>query len=137
MMNIDNSLSFYLLLACNGILAAAASVAILRFQRIMRNQKAYWDSPTGMAALAQSDNDALLDEIERRFSGLLEGAGRISAHETLETTHNKVVPFENAVRMARHGATLEDLSRTCGLSETEARLLMRVHANTHQAVASN
>ncbi len=137
MMNIDNTLSFYLLLACNGILAAAASVAILRFQKIMRNQKAYWNSPTGMAALAQTDNDALLDEFERRFSGLLDGAGKNSADEKPDATSHKVIPFENAVRMARHGATLDDLSRTCGLSETEARLLMRVHSNSHQTAASS
>ena len=137
MMTIDTTLSFYLLLTCNGILAAAASLAILRLQRITQSQKAYWDSPTGMAVLAQSDHDALLDSIEQGFAALLGGAAKPAADELSDSPNPKVVPFENAVRMARHGATLEDLKRTCGMSETEARLLMRVHANTPQMVASN
>lgn len=136
-MTIDNTLSFYLLLACNGILVAAASMAILRFQKIMRDQKAYWDSPTGMASLAQTDNEALLDGIEQRFAGLLEGSRSLPASKSPDASNHKVIPFENAVRMARHGASLDDLTRTCGLSETEARLLMRVHANAPQATAAN
>jgi len=133
MMTIDNTLSFYLLLACNGILVAAASLAILRFQRIMRDQKAYWDSPTGMASLAQTDTEALLDGIEQRFAG----TRNLPAGKSSDTSNHKVIPFENAVRMAQHGASLDDLTRTCGLSETEARLLIRVHANAPQATAAN
>jgi len=133
-MIIDYTLSFYLLLACNGLLVAAASLAIFRLQGIIRNQKAYWASPTGMAAIDETDTEALLDNLERRLSALLVGAAKVPSVGAPDSANPKVIPFENAVRMARHGASLDDLTRTCGLSETEARLLMRVHANTQQAV---
>ncbi len=132
-MIIDNTLSLYLLLACNSILVAAASLAICRLQNTIRNQKAFWASPTGMAAIDETDTDALLDSLEKRLSGLLVGAAVAPAVGSPDSANPKVIPFENAVRMARHGASLDDLTRTCGLSETEARLLMRVHATPQQA----
>ncbi|MBT8085201.1 MAG: DUF2802 domain-containing protein [Woeseia sp.] len=38
------------------------------------------------------------------------------------------LPVEYAVRMARSGATVDDLVRGCGLNIGEAQLLLRMHA---------
>ena len=37
------------------------------------------------------------------------------------------LPIENAVRMARHGASIDDLVRSCGLNIGEAQLMQKLH----------
>ena len=38
-----------------------------------------------------------------------------------------VVPMGNALRMAKQGATIDDLTKNCGLSIGEARLMQKLH----------
>lgn len=134
MMNIETTYSLFLLLICNGALAAAAAIAILRLQRMTNQQKSFWDSPTGAALTSQPDQQELIRAIDQRFSDLLNGIHLLAREDRPDAPASQSLPFENAVRMARHGATLADLTRNCGLSETEARLLIRVHG---QSLASN
>ena len=37
------------------------------------------------------------------------------------------LPIDHAVRMIRNGASIEDLTQTCGLNIGEARLLTKMH----------
>lgn len=136
-MTILENYSLYLLMICNGVLAGAAAIAILRFQNMMKNQKAFWDSPTGVSMSSQSDNDEFLQAVERRFSKFEEGIGNLSRVDKSKSAAPRSVPHENAVRMAKHGATVDDLTRTCGLSDIEARLLMRVHGNSGASARLN
>jgi len=136
-MTILENYSLYLLMICNGVLAGAAAIAILRFQNMMKNQKAFWDSPTGVSMSSQSDNDEFLRAVERRFSKFERGLGDLSHVDKSKSAAPRSVPHENAVRMAKHGATVDDLTRTCGLSDIEARLLMRVHGNSGTSTRLN
>jgi len=140
MMTIVESYSLYLLMICNGVLAGAAAVAILRFQNMMKNQKSFWASPTGAAMSSQpsqTDSDEFLQAVERRFSKFEEGLGNLSRADNGKATGPRSIPHENAVRMAKHGATVDDLTRTCGLSDIEARLVMRVHGNSGTSAGLN
>ncbi len=135
-MTIENTYSLYLLMICNGMLAGAAAIAILRFQRMIKLQQTFWGSPTGAAIstqpvaptqAAQPDQDDFLKAVERRFAYLEQGFGNLADKNQSGQSMQHSVPHENAVRMAKHGATIDDLTRTCGLSDIEARLLLRVH----------
>jgi len=130
MMTIVESYSLYLLMICNGVLAGTAAMAILRLQKMMKNQKSFWGSPTGVAMSSQSDNDEFLQAVEKRFSKFEEGLGNLSRDDKSKPGVSRSIPHENAVRMAKHGATVDDLTRTCGLSDIEARLVMRVHGSS-------
>lgn len=122
--------SLYLLMICNGVLAGAAAVAILRFQNMMKDQKSFWASPTGAAMSSQPDSDEFLQAVEKRFTKFEEGLGSLSRDDKAKSAGPRSIPHENAVRMAKHGATVDDLTRTCGLSDIEARLVMRVHGSS-------
>lgn len=127
MMNIENTLSLSLLLICNGAIAAAAAIAILRLQRMTDQQKSFWDSPNGSALSTQNGQEELIRAIDQRFSVLLNGIDQLTRDDKVDSRTASALPLENAVRMAKRGATLGDLTRNCGLSKTEARLLIRVH----------
>lgn len=129
--------SMYALLACNAALAAAAAIAILRLQRMVKEQKAFWDSPTGSTLSAPAPDDSLLQAINARFEQLQTDMSRLQREDKPAAGGSSPLPLENAVRMARLGATLDDLTRTCGLSRTEARLLLRVHAQPAAARSVN
>ena len=129
MMTFETTFSLYLLLICNGAIAAAAAIAILRLQRMTDQHKSFWDSPNGSALNSQNGQEELIRAIDQRFSVLLNGIDQLTRDDNVDTRATPALPLENAVRMAKHGATLGDLTRNCGLSKTEARLLIRVHGH--------
>ena len=47
------------------------------------------------------------------------------------------LPIENAVRMARHGASIDELVRNCGLNIGEARLMQKLHSKAAAAQTIN
>jgi len=115
----------------NAVLLGAASIAILKFQRLLKSSAKFWDSPTGSVLQAQCNQGEINRSTDERLE-ILQGA-----IESIERNSREIpaapaekLPFENAVRMARAGASLDDLIRTCGLSKGEARLFMRVHAKS-------
>jgi len=136
---IDTSYSLYALLFANAALLAAAALAVLRFQRMLRESRAFWESPTGAAI--QTENPAQIDQ------------GKLLAHEisVLQKTVAKLcqrqqarvdapagqVPLEHAVRMARRGASVEDLTRSCGLNIGEARLMHTLHGRRKLSIAAS
>ena len=133
-MNIDNSISIYLLLCANAVLLSAAAIAIVRFQKQCERLERFWNSPTG-AALADQKSDQVRMQmlstlrLERRLAQL---QGKV---DSLVTTPEQNVPppvtqqlpIENAIRMAKGGASVDELTRACGLNIGEARLLHKMH----------
>jgi hypothetical protein len=130
MMN-NETFTLYMLLFSTGILLAAASIAILRFQKKTLESEAFWNSLTGTAmrdretaAANKRDKD-----LELRLAALQrvvdELASRQKSAEPVMQT--QALPFENAVRMAKKGASVEDLTRSCGLNAGEAQLIWRMH----------
>lgn len=120
--------SFYALLVSNALLLGAAALVILKFQRKEKAAAQFWDSPTGSALQAQGEQDLINSETAERLAALQLAIERIEKANTSPAPPTEKLPFDNAVRMAQAGASLDDLVRTCGLSHGEARLFMRVHA---------
>ena len=77
--------------------------------------------------MLQMDPQKLLAAIDTRLNAVAEKISQPGEDVPNADSEVPPLPYENAVRMARHGASIDDLTRTCGLSANEARLLMRVH----------
>lgn len=139
MMNIDTSFSLYALLVANAALLAAVGLAMSRFRRQLNSFEQFWNSPTG-AALAEKqpqesgEPEAVLG-LERRVTELqrvLRTMQERRPDAVVETGPR--LPIENAVRMARHGATIDDLVRNCGLNVGEAQLMRKLHGSARETV---
>lgn len=116
-MTFDDATWLNTLLASNALLVAAATVALLRSQRLQRRRS------QGPEAAAPQDGD-----IERRMQRLERLAGESSRSDggAAPATASEA-PYRAAVRLARLGAGAEDLAGRCGLSRGEAELLTRLH----------
>ncbi len=137
------SIYLILLLTANALLLAVATVVLSRFDRRVKAIEEFWDSPTG-AALADDDGEEVhaqmlaTQRLERRVGELqrvvklmeIKAPEKPAPVEMVEMN----VPLENAVRMARHGASVDDLTRNCGLNIGEARLMQKLHGKGPQAV---
>ena len=132
----------YVLLASNATLLAIAAVAVIRFERRWQRLESFWDSPTG-AALSEADEDELHEQLratarlEQRLGELQRTVKLLDIKKAPEERPpvERNLPIENAVRMARLGASVEDLTRNCGLNVGEAQLMMKLHGKA--AVAAN
>ena len=136
-MMIDSEWITYVLLASNAVLAGAAALAICRAQRIAAQQRSFWESPNGASLLMQMDPQQLLAAIDSRLNAVADRIGQPGEESAAAEAEAPPLPYENAVRMAKHGASIDDLTRTCGLSANEARLLMRVHGSASPAAAAS
>jgi hypothetical protein len=126
-----------LLLISNALLLAIACVALVRFERRWWRIEKFWQSPTGTALSESGDEKAseqmkATKRLEQRL-GELQRTVKVMDMKAPEQrppdTRNLPVglPIENAVRMARLGASIEDLTRNCGLNIGEARLMQKLH----------
>jgi hypothetical protein len=146
-----DSVSLTLLLVSQSVLLAAAGVALARFQRRMRRLEAFWTSPTAAMLAAESAEDvshnqasaqiisidserALIEklklhqrlaDVQRRLRDIAERERPPAAPVALEIERS--LPIENALRMARNGASVDELTQACGLNVGEARLLQKLH----------
>ncbi|MEM6511610.1 MAG: DUF2802 domain-containing protein [Pseudomonadota bacterium] len=152
----DTTFSLTLILAFQAVLLGAAIIALARFHRRCRDIEAFWSSPTG-AMLAENDdishNDdspqivskdseqALLEklkldqriaDLQRRLRELSEREIRVQTPVSIEIERH--LPIENAQRMAKSGASVEELTRVCGLNVGEARLLQKLHGRQHASI---
>lgn len=137
-----DDLFLYLLLLSNAVVLILAVVAIIRFERRWQRIDSFWDSPTGVALSEASDEEmreqtrATL-QLERRLSELQRAVKRMQSRAPDEPTPlERKLPIDNAVRMARSGASVEDLTRNCGLSVGEARLMKRLHGRAPSAASA-
>lgn len=134
MMHIFNDYPLYLLIVSNAVLVFAAAIAMLRFERMIKRNRAFWESPTGVSAQATGNADAVLSGfLERRLALLHDEVQELSkqlARQNIPTAiaPSAELPFKHAARMAKHGASVEELTRTCGLKKAEAQLMRRLHA---------
>ena len=125
----EASLTSVLLLS-TALLLAAASLAILRFQRLVRDSAELLSRAAPAATKPSADADESLEQRIRALQKIVEDLGR--KEETLQPTGRHDMPIENAVRMAKCGAGVDELTRSCGLKKGEAELLLRLHANRKQ-----
>ncbi len=134
---IEVSVAIYCLLFANAMLLAAAGLALMRFQRRCEQYMQFWSSPTG-AALADSAPGETAEQqqqavrLERRIDELQQKLKSVitkQARPELPTTLAKTM--DDAVRMARKGASVTDLERSCGLNHGEAQLIWRLHGGAN------
>lgn len=133
MMFIDDTSYLYLLLISSALLIAAAGIAVIRFQYYCQRIDQFWNSPTG-SALADEQKDHARRQLlvnmrlEKRLADLQGRLIALAEGQTKPRTRlERQLPIDNAVRMARSGASIEDLTRICGLNMGEARLMLKMH----------
>jgi Protein of unknown function (DUF2802) len=133
----DDSFWQYGLLLSNALLIAAAGIAVIRIRSEMRAARAFWSSPAVSAMQPEPYDDRDLRRmVDRRITMLekylehqIESRAADVPEPAVLAPHKSEMPVEYAVRMARAGASADDLVRGCGLNKGEAELLMRLHAN--------
>lgn len=128
-----------LLLAANVVLLGAAGIAMLRFKEQAERFSKFWDSPAGVALAEARSHEAenrkplkivaaKNPELENKVAELQAVVHSLASRDQAQqTSADSRLPIENAVRMARHGATIEELIRSCGLNIGEAQLMRKLH----------
>ena len=139
-MSYNVPVSIYLLLLSNAALLAAAIVAILRFQALIRTSQQYWSRPAGspsqqqqIESHAESEQTGFRtnNELEQRVTSLQASVNRLSEKDVVQPVPvTRDLPIENAARMARHGASVADITRSCGLNIGEAQLMKKLHSRS-------
>jgi len=125
----------------NALLLAIACYSIVRFERRCKQIESFWASPTGSALSEAKDTDIdtqlqlkTTQRLERRI-GELQRTVKIMQLQAPKpppaAVHN--LPIENAVRMARLGASVSELTKSCGLNTGEAQLLRKLHGKAQKA----
>ena len=136
----------YLLLGSTAIMLALACLSFARFENRCREIEEFWKSPTGTALQDGKDgkDGEPSDASEQARIAIRLEAGINELHRVLQLIDinkskpdappvERSLPIENAVRMARLGASIDDLTKNCGLNIGEARLMQKLHG---QAAAS-
>ena len=123
------SLPLYLLLIANAALIVAAAFALMRAERAVNEPREFWASPTGQAMRDAQSGRAEHLELLKQVDGL-----RAAVHDMQkqanEAPPERVVDISlgRAVRLAKRGASVDELARNCGLNRGEAELMRRLHA---------
>jgi hypothetical protein len=114
--NIDTS--FIVSLLCIGVVVTL--FLVLRQSRQLRQQrKDNRDLRQQMRALTSAAlgmGERVL-EMERRQKHLAERQDQVDIYESANQ------PYEQAIRMSQHGASISELVNDCGVSENEAHLI--------------
>lgn len=127
---------FYLLLMSNALLLAAAAIAVLQFHHQFRRGEQFWRSPTGASVAEQETQRARQQllvnmRLEKQLSELQKKIDSLSSEDHRPTgAAERLLPMDNALQMARHGASVEDISRNCGLNIGEAQLMQKLHGRS-------
>ena len=139
MMETLSTYTLYGLLIANIAFLFAASKALFRFQYLIRRNRAFWEGTTGAERQPSTHPDAVLTGfLERRLAMLQERVEELARRPvSAPASQPGELPFEHAARMAKFGATAEELTRTCGLNEAEARLICRVHARRERGPSAH
>lgn len=146
MMDMTNIMAANLLLLANAVLLAAAAIAIVRFRKQCRRFEKFWDSPTGAALVdPRPATVTAAPQPQRRTQPNPQLENRVAELQSVVRTLAKNgqsvrepvesnLPIENAVRMAKHGASIDELIRSCGLNIGEAQLMCKLHGKS-QAIS--
>ncbi len=135
----------YILLISNLLLVSAVGLAVVRFLRRVDEFEAFWGSPNGTALAEEQTKEQTKEqgrdvhlEIGQRLEKRIDDLHRVMRIVAAQNSVKKqpappaapvatVVPMDNALRMAKQGATIDDLTKNCGLSIGEARLMQKLH----------
>lgn len=125
----------YLLLISNAVLLTIACLAMFRFERRCRHIENFWNSSTGTAVSEYGDEDVrgqieATQRLEQKLGELQRAVKVMDLNAPKQQPPaERILPIENAIRMARSGASIEELRRSCGLNNGEARLMQKLHGS--------
>ena len=131
MINETFILSF--LLAANLLLLLVLITTLQRIDARCRRLEEFKLSVLAEPEVAPAAVDAsafvgILRRLDERFTSVQRAVEATSAAPAAEPRPlTQSLPIENAVRMAKQGASVEDLTRNCGLNVGEARLMQKLH----------
>lgn len=141
----DQGLYIYVLLAANTLVLTGGLLLILRLRRLCKLHEKSLECPPGIA-LADADEPAAdsgqkqMLALMRMEKQLLTLRAELAAHASARddvSTSERVLPLDNAVRMARNGASVDDLTRSCGLNIGEAQLIRKMHGSAANAARAS
>jgi hypothetical protein len=124
------AIAVLLLFTCGALLRIEARCRRLEEFKLSVTEKP--SKPT--AAAADTVQVMLYAKLERSIARLeqaLESTSTSAPNEHRPLSQS--LPIENAVRMAKQGASIDELTRSCGLSIGEARLMQRLHGRAQMA----
>ncbi len=135
----------YLLIISNAVMLALACLSFARFDRRCKQIEEFWASPNGTTLSDEDDVEKqrqmqMTQRLEKRVGELQRSVRVIELRKATpdERPVERNLPIENAVRMAKKGASVEDITKNCGLNIGEAQLLQKLHGQTQlQSVASH
>lgn len=140
----DQGLYIYVLLAANTLVLTGSLLLVLRLRRLCKDHERLLDCPPAVA-LAEPDDGASA-RVQKQMTALLRVEkqlltlrAELAAHATTQseiTSNERVLPLDNAVRMARNGASIDELTRSCGLNIGEAQLIRKLHGTTANAAGA-
>ena len=127
-MELSTELVLRLMLAANVVLLGMTSIALLRFREQAQQFEKFWDSPAGVALADTQSLEAQAraqpeprpqpkphqdPALARRVVELQKVVKTLAArNQGLQEPADTRLPIENAVRMARHGASIDELVRS-------------------------
>lgn len=129
MMNLDISyLTEYGLPIANILLLGASALALVRIQRLLRSEKLYSKISAAASAAQRPALEQALVHVSGRMRELQERIDALAKLEkVLAEPSARSAPMERATVLARNGASVDELARSCGLSIGEASLMRRLH----------
>lgn len=140
-MMIDDTYILYALLSANALFIAIVCVALFRFAlRLAALETLLAQPAVPLESAADSEStlrsEQTLQRLDARVAELQRGLQALgkSRSEQRDSTWRQP-PIENAVRMAQQGASVDDLTRNCGLNIGEARLMQKLHGQVRVAAA--
>ena len=129
-MDFIHTYPLYALIASNSVLLLGAALAMLRFERLVKRNLEFWNSPTGVSTRGDGNSEREFSgSLDRRLATLQDRLDALANYKEAKAgSQSAEMPFEHAIQMAKRGATVGDLIRTFGLARSEAELMRRLHA---------
>lgn len=133
-MTIDDPTTYYVVLAGKAFVLILGTIVLLGMWRQLRRVEQFLLEQRN-ATVAEVQDDGAKQQLlaslrlDKRITELQQQIASMSAAEAKPAADliARPLPIENAARMARSGASIEDLTRTCGLNVGEAELLKKLH----------
>lgn len=140
-MIISETYYLYILLSANLLVLIGGLLAVIRLRQLCRQQEEFWSSPTGAALADKSDEHGRQQRLvnlrlEKQIAALQTELKAIFNQQNERSASERALPIDNAVRMARRGASIDDLTRSCGLNLGEAQLVKKLHSAASSPTAN-
>jgi Protein of unknown function (DUF2802) len=119
----------YILIPLTGAIVVLAGILIAAWSQARLKRSATLQSREALASSAD-----LAEQLERLQAALATADARLAALAARLDEHSRTAQggsstsYNVAIRMARSGASRQELMSTCGVTQQEADLVLRLHA---------